>query len=423
MVSNGVHQIMVGRKVGRKEKVLNSLKVKSINTIGKYADGRGLYLQVSKWKTKSWIFRYQINGRRREMGLGSIKDLSLSDARKQTKLNRQLLLQGIDPKIKRDADKHELHKRQIWTFSKCANAYIESHKHSWTNAKHENQWRNTLKSYAYPVLGDLPVEEINTSIVMRAIEPIWFSKTETASRVRSRIEKILSWAIARDYRDQPNPAIWRGNIKELLPSRSSIAKEKHHPALPYSEISQFISDLKTKTSISALALQFTILTATRTSEVLLANWDEIDLEQAVWTIPETRMKSNRLHRIPLSFQAINVLKKLPKLNEWLFPSPQLGKHLSNVAMLKVLKIQMQRPDLTVHGFRSTFRDWCAEVSNFPRELAESALAHVLSDKTEAAYQRGDLLEKRRVLMQEWANYVHQVHKLFDKNNNIDQLVS
>jgi len=396
---------MVGRKVGRKEKVLNSLSIKSINSVGKHADGRGLYLQVSKWGTKSWIFRYQLNGRRREMGLGSISDLSLSEARKEIEVHRQLLLKGEDPKIRRDSDKNKLQKRQAWTFDDCANGYIEAHKHSWTNVKHESQWRNTLSTYASPVIGKLPVEEITTNWVMRVIEPIWYAKTETANRVRSRIEKVLSWAIARNYRDQPNPAIWKGNIKELLPSRSSIAKQKHHAALPYSEVSNFMLNLNSRTSVSAYALQFTILTAARTTEVLLAGWNEIDVDNKLWTIPEERMKSKRTHRVPLSDQVINLLNQLPRLNQWIFPSPHKGKHLSNNAMLKILKKQMERPDLTVHGFRSTFRDWCAEVSDFPRELAEAALAHVLADKTEAAYQRGDLLEKRRVLMQEWASYV------------------
>lgn len=397
--------------VGRISKALTALKIKSINDEGKYADGNGLYLQVSKWGTKSWLFRYQINKRRREMGLGSVNDVSLSEARKLTEHHRSLLLQGIDPKVRRDIDRLALQERQIWTFDSCANSYIEAHKASWTNAKHEGQWRNTLKTYASPVIGSIPVEEIDTQSVMRVIEPIWLTKTETASRVRSRIEKVLSWAIARNYREQPNPATWRGNIQELLPSRSSINKEKHHPALPYSEISLFMGELSTKPSVSALALQFTILTACRTSEVLAASWDEIDLKKAVWTIPGERMKSKRQHRVPLSTPALKVLEQLPKLNGWLFPSPQFGKHLSNVAMLKVLKGQMNRNDLTVHGFRSTFRDWAAEVSNYPRELAEAALAHVLSDKTEAAYQRGDLLEKRRDLMADWADFT----QIFNEN--------
>lgn len=386
---------------------LTATKVKALNSPGRYADGNGLYLQVAKQGTKSWIYRFQLNGKRRELGLGSIKEKSLSVARSEARAMRELVLQGVDPKLHRDAGKNEQQTRQSWTFDRASEAYIQSHESAWNNKKHIQQWRNTLNTYASPVLGSIPVEIIDTALVMRCIEPIWLSKNETATRVRARIEKVLSWSIALHYRDSPNPAVWRGTISELLPQPSKVSTVKHHSALPYAELPVFMDQLAEKESISAKALQFTILTCVRTSEAISASWDEIDFENAVWTIPAIKMKSNREHRVPLSSQAIALLESLPRLNGWLFPSPQYGKHLSNMAMLTLLKKHLNRPDLTVHGFRSTFRDWSAEVSDYPRELAESALAHTLGNKTEAAYQRGDYLEKRRDLMQSWSDYAQE----------------
>ncbi|MFT7688454.1 MAG: integrase, partial [Candidatus Azotimanducaceae bacterium] len=303
------------------------------------------------------------------------------------------------------AERQEAQKNQVWTFKKCAEAYISAHEPSWKNKKHAQQWRNTLTQYANPVFGDLPVEEISTQLVMQAIEPIWQTKTETASRVRGRIERVLSWAIVNEYRPHPNPALWRGNLMELLAAPAKIARTVHHPALPYQQIDSFVQSLGEHESTNAKALYFTILTACRTSEVLGASWNEIDFSEETWTIPANRMKSERPHRVPLSKQAIELLNGLDRENNWLFPSPQYGKHLSNMAMLNLLKKQLGYSDLTIHGFRSTFRDWVAEQTTYQRELAEAALAHVLGDKTEAAYQRGDMLEKRAELMQDWANYV------------------
>lgn len=392
--------------MGRPHKALTPLKVKSLNEKGRHADGGGLYLQISKWGTKSWVFRYQMNGRRREMGMGPISDVTLAEAREQAKAQRAIIREGYDPKLRRDSVRQDISDKQSWTFDRCAQAYITAHSPSWTNEKHVEQWRNTLKKFANPVFGDLPVSEVDRAMVMRVIEPLWLTKTETASRLRGRIEKVLSWAIVNDYRDAPNPAIWRGNLEELLPKRSKIADVKHHAALPYKEIALFMQGLRQHENLSSLALRFTILTACRTQEVLGADWSEIDIKDRVWTIPKNRMKTKREQRVPLSDEALEVLEILPRLDGWMFPSSHAGKHLSNVAMLAYLKGALGRSDLTVHGFRSTFRDWAAEVSPFPRELAEAALAHVLGDKTEAAYQRGDLLEKRRELMQEWASYVN-----------------
>lgn len=341
------------------------------------------------------------------MGLGSADTVSLKEARKLSAQHRQTLLEGKDPKIVRDAEKQENQKNQAWTFDRCAEAYICAHAPSWKNKKHAQQWRNTLAQYASPIFGNLPVEEITTPLIMRVLEPIWLIKTETASRVRGRIERVLSWAIVNGYRPHPNPALWRGNLMELLPAPAKVAKPVHHPALPYQELGVFMQALGEHNSLNAKAMTFTILTACRTNEVLAASWDEIDFDANTWTIPGERMKSERPHRVPLSKQAITLLEQLPRVEGWLFPSVMYGKHLSNMAMLNLMNRQLKRPDLTVHGFRSTFRDWVAEQTNYQRELAEAALAHVLGDKTEAAYQRGDMLEKRAELMQAWADFAEQ----------------
>ena len=391
--------------VGRKS--ITPLEIRKITEVGRHAVGRGLYLQVSKWNTRAWVYRYQIAGRRREMGLGSCNAVTLAHARALAKRYGELVKEGVDPKIKRDAEIVENVTKQVWTFNRCAEAYIEAHSPSWKSAKHKEQWKNTLKQYASPVIGTLPVRDVNTAAIMRVIEPIWLTKTETASRVRGRIERILSWSIVNGYRDHPNPAIWRGNISELLPKPSEVSEEKHHPALPYKEAALFMQELSNRNTITAKALAFTILTASRTSEVIEASWDEIDFKEKVWTIPKGRTKSKRIHRVPLTDSLVVLLEGMPRLGGWVFPSPRAGKHISNMAMLKFLKTTMKRPDLTVHGFRSTFRDWAAEVSPYPRELAEAALAHVLADKTEAAYQRGDFLEKRRELMQDWHKFTHE----------------
>jgi integrase len=316
-----------------------------------------------------------------------------------------MLAKGIDPRHHRKAKRRE----KVWTFDECAAAYIEAHEASWSNEKHVQQWRNTLRDYATPVFGELPVAEIETHHVLEALEPVWQTKTETATRVRQRIEAVLAWAIARKYREGPNPALWRGHLDQLLPKPTRVKKVRHQPAMPYSEIGVFMEGLRTKSSVSALALQFLILTATRTSEVLGATWDEIDRESAVWTTPADRMKARREHRVPLSRQALVVLDALPDQHgPWLFPSTHHGKHLSNMALLALMRKMGFGPSgkhgpYVPHGFRSTFRVWCAEQTSFPREVAEQALAHVVQG-VEGVYQRGDLLERRRKVMQAWADH-------------------
>ena len=350
-----------------------------------------------------------LRGRAREMGLGSINARSLPEARDEALACRKLLLQGIDPieaRNARDAQERLTTAKAI-TFRECAAAYIEVHKAGWKNGKHADQWKNTLNTYAAPLVGELPIQGIDIGLVLQILEPIWKSKPETASRVRGRVEAVLDWATARGFRAGENPARWRGHLDKLLPKRSKVRSVEHHAALPYFEVGAFVTQLQEQHGVAARALEFAIVTAARTQEVIGVKWDEIDLARKTWTVPASRMKAHREHRVPLSDQAAKIIEQMQKAkhSDYVFPGGREDQPLSNAAMLALLKRRMGRADLTVHGFRSTFRDWTAEQSNFPREVAEAALAHVLSDKTEAAYQRGDLFEKRRKLMQAWTDYV------------------
>lgn len=378
-----------------------------------YPDGAGLYLQVSPGGTKSWIYRFMLAGRAREMGLGPLHTVPLADARRLAQEARQLRLAGVDPiehrRERQQALKAEQAKRV--TFDEATEAYIAAYEKGWRNEKHAAQWRSTLKTYASPIFGALSVKEIDTGLVAKVLEPIWSTKTETASRVRGRIEAILDWAATRGYRTGENPARWKGHLENILPRRSKVQRVQHHSALPYTEIGPFVSAVRQQGGLSALALELLILTATRTSETIGARWREFDLDNATWTIPAERIKAGREHRVPLSPRAVEILKELKKVrqSEWAFPGGKKGEPLSNMALLALLK-RMDRADLTVHGFRSTFRDWAAERTNFPREVAEQALAHAIPDKVEAAYRRGDLFEKRRRLMADWAKFCGAVFK-------------
>lgn len=402
----------MGSKVGEptRRRVLNKLSdrfVRSAKTPGYFGDGGGLWLQVSPAGTKSWVFRFTLNGKSREMGLGAEHTVSLALARERAREQRLLVLDGIDPIEARNATKRTevaVAARSV-TFKAEAEAYIEAHRHGWKNAKHADQWTNTLETYAYPHIGKLLVSEIDTALVMKCLQPIWATKTETASRVRGRIESVLDYATALKHRSGDNPARWRGHLDNLLPKPSKVSKREHHAALPYAEIGAFMKALREHETIAARALQFTILTAVRTNECLGAHWSEIDLAAAVWVIPGDRMKAGKPHRVPLSKAAVTVLKSVKGLDaELVFPGAKKGKALSNMTMLQVLKERMGHAELTVHGFRSTFRDWAAEQSTFPNEVVEMALAHTIEDPTEAAYRRGDLFEKRTKLMQAWADY-------------------
>jgi integrase len=363
----------------------------------------------------SWVFRYETSagGKRKgkHMGLGSAADFTLAEAKEKARKQRQLLAEGVDPldakREKKAAAKLEAAK--TLTFGAAAKQVVDTHRLSWRNAKHAAQWSTTFEAStrqppATAVINDLPVQAIDTALALKVLEPIWRKTPETASRVRQRCEKVIDWASARGYRQGDNPFRWSGHLQELLPAKTKIAKVRHHAALPYVELPQFMSELRANSFVSARALELTILCATRTSETINAEVSEIDLRERVWTIPANRMKAGREHRVPLSERAVELLESLPREdgNPHLFIGGKKGKPLSNMAMLELMK--GMQPGLTVHGFRSTFRDWAAERTNFPREIAEAALAHVLESKTEAAYQRGDLLEKRRKLMQAWADY-------------------
>jgi integrase len=374
---------------------------------GYYCDGGGLYLQVSDSGSKSWIFRYTLNGKNRHMGLGPFHTVSLADARQAAALCRQSLLKKIDPISARDAEhaRQSLETARSMTFSECATAYIKTHRSSWKNAKHADQWVNTIKTYCGPVIGPLSVQEVDTGLVMKVLEPIWTEKPETASRLRGRVESVLDWATVSGYREGDNPARWRGHLENLLPSLNKKLRVKHHPALPFNQMGEFMESLRVQEGVASRALEFLILTAARTGETIGARWDEFDLKSGVWTIPASRMKAAVEHRVPLSKRALEIVQALHRIkqSDYVFPGQREGKPLTNMAMLELLK-RMRRTGLTVHGFRSSFRDWASECTNFPRDVCEMALAHTIANQAEAAYRRGDLIEKRRNLMEEWARH-------------------
>lgn len=386
---------------------LSALKVSRVTKPGMYADGGGLYLQVTSGAAKSWIFRYKMAGKSREMGLGSLSAVSLADARQRAAECRSLRQAGIDPIEDRESERTRkaLEAARAVTFAEAVAGYLEAMEPKWHNAKHAAQWKSTLRIYAEPIIGGLPVHEIDTGLILKVLEPIWATKTETASRLRGRIESILDWAKAHKYRDGENPARWKGNLKHLLPAKGQIAPVEHHAALPYAELPKFMGELRRQEGVGALALEFAILTAGRTGEVIGLRWSEIDFAEKVWTVPAARMKAGREHRVPLSARAVQILTELQqsKISDFGFPGRKRSKGLSNMALVAVLR-RMKRDEITVHGLRSTFRDWAAEQTNFPRELAEVALAHRVGDDTERAYQRGDLLAKRRQLMTAWESY-------------------
>jgi integrase len=375
---------------------------------GYYCDGGGLYLQVTAQGSKSWIFRYRdlVTGKLRDMGLGSSLTVTLADARKAANGQRTLVAADVDPITARRAmaQQKALEAARAMTFAQCAAAYIESHGPAWKNAKHAQQWANTLSSYCHPVIGSIGVGEVDTALVLRILEPIWHSKPETASRVRNRMENILDWARARGYRAGENPARWKGHLNQLLPGKSARQRVLHHKALPFMQVGGLVARLHERPCIAALALEFTILTAARTNEVLGAMPDEFDLNAGVWTVPAARMKAGREHRVPLSARAVEIVRAaLVPGSGFVFSGPRASKALSNMAMLNLL--DRMGIEATVHGFRSSFRDWASEQTNFPHEVCEMALAHTIRNAAEAAYRRGDLFLKRRLLMDAWATFI------------------
>jgi integrase len=387
---------------------------------GRYGDGGGLFLLVKDTGKRSWLFRYKLAEKARDMGLGTAGGpaaVTLAEARTKAAALLRMVKAGIDPLAERErvaaenAALAQTAKVRAITFKAAATAYIEANQAGWRNAKHRAQWASTLKTYADPHVGDLPVSDVSTAHVMAALEPIWTKKPETASRVRGRIESVLDYAKAREWRSGENPARWRGHVANMLPPRSKVARVEHHAALPWAHAGTFLAELRGRDATAARALEFAILTAARTGEVLGARWAELDLKGAVWIVPGERMKAGREHRVPLSAAAVTVLDEMARLRPkgdthgmaFIFPGARDQRPLSQMAMLMLLR-RMGRADLTAHGFRSTFRDWCAEATGYPHEMAEIALAHTVGDKVEAAYRRGDMIEKRRRMMDDWAEF-------------------
>lgn len=390
---------------------LTAKLLETLTDFGKYDDGDGLRL-VIRQSGKAWVLRYQLAGKRKEIGLGPYPRYGLKEARSRADVQRSLIREGIDPleqkaetlrlaKAARSAQEKSLQN----TFRTCALDYIEAHRPGWKNAKHAQQWTNTLTTYAFPVIGDSPVDTVDVQGVLDVLTPIWTRAPETARRVRNRLELVLDYAKAKELRRGENPARWRGHLEKLLPSGQSLSKHKHHPAMPWQDVPAFVQQVRSLRGIGPRVLEFIILTTVRTSEALNARWEEFDLEAGVWTIPEERMKAGVAHCVPLTPQAIALLTSLQRPRRaFVFEHHKPGQPVSNMIGLMQMR-RMGLKQFTVHGFRSSFRDWCAECTNFPREVAEMALAHAIENRVEAAYRRGNLFSKRKELMQQWADYL------------------
>lgn len=378
---------------------LSAISAKSLVKPGRHSDGGGLYLHITQDAASTrrrWIFRYVRNGRTTELGLGGGRDLPLASARAEAAQMRLALAQGLDPKVERDRAK-----TGSVSFGDYAAKYIEGRRSGWRNAKHAEQWTMTVTKYAAP-LHAKPVDQMSTDDVLAVLQPRWNATPETAKRLQSRIEAILDAAKAQGLRTGDNPARWRGHLDQLLTKRGKLTRG-HHSALPFSELPEFMADVAARDAIAARAMEFLILTASRTSEVLLARWEEISLERSLWTLPAERMKAGKEHRVALSSNAISILEALGPTASGLIFSKDGSKPLSNMALLMLLR-RMKRADLTAHGFRSTFKDWASEVTSFPSEMSEMALAHAVGNKVEAAYRRGDMFEKRLAMMEAWARF-------------------
>jgi integrase len=399
----------------------NKLTTASLKTRtpGVYADGGGLYLQVTQGKDgepkRSWLCRVRLAGKVRELGFGRVQDLPLAAARERCAEYRRLAAAGIDPlehekaEAERKAAEEAERRARAMTFKQAADAYIAAHEKGWKNDKHRKQWPATLEAYAYPKFGAVPVGAVDRAMVLKVIEPLWATKTETASRLRGRIEAVLDWAAVRGLRSGENPARWRGALEMVLPARAKVQRQKHHPSMPYAKVGAFMADLRSKSAAGADCLQFLILTGARYGEAAGARWGEIDLLAETWTLPPERMKAGRTHRVALSSAAMDILRRRAKAHGskpdgLVFESDmRRGAPVSDMTLTAYLR-RAELP-FTVHGFRSSFRVWAAEKTAFPREIGEAALAHTNSDRVEAAYQRSDFFEKRRRLMQAWADYL------------------
>ncbi len=397
--------------MAKKAKELSALAVSRLKDEGRYAVGGvdGLYLRIAG-NSRAWVLRLNIHGKRCDMGLGPFPEVGLADARDISRAQRRKVRDGDNPLTERRQSRATIasERAAVKTFKECAQAYVEANKAGWKNEKHIKQWTSTLETYAYPLIGCLPVASVSIAHVLNILEPIWATKTETASRLRGRIESVLDWAKVRGYRDGENPARWRGHLDKTLPARNKVQKVEHHAALPYFEVAKFMADLKKRDGTSARAFELSVLCASRSGEIRNATWAEFDFVDKTWTISANRMKAGREHRIPLSEPAIALLEAMPRIkdSEYVFTAPR-GGPLSDMALTALLK-RMGRLGLTQHGFRSSFRDWAGECTAYPREVIEHALAHQLADKAEAAYQRGDLLVKRRGLMTDWANFCEKI---------------
>ena len=375
---------------------------------GRYPDGRGLYLQVGRGGTKSWLLRYVLKGRERWMGLGALGDFNLEEARERARAARQLLTDGVDPIEARNARHAEeaaevaLKAAKLMTFEQATKEYYKMHAGTWS-ARHAQQFKSAMRDYVLPKIGALAVADIDVGQVLRCVEPHWQDKAPTMMRTRSRIEAVLAWATVRGYRSGDNPARWTGNLSEALPAPSKVTKVEHFTALPYVELPAFMSELAALPYLAARALEFLILTAARTGEVVGAQWSEIDIDNATWTISADRMKAGKEHRVPLSTRAVELLLTLPREGACVFPSPvRAQSSISDAALLQT--VRRLRKDITPHGFRSCFSDWAHECTGFPNHVIEMALAHKVESKVERAYRRGDLFFKRTKLMEQWANY-------------------
>jgi integrase len=388
------------------QRTLNRLTIAGVRTKkkpGMYADGGGLYLRVAEGGSKQWVFRYVTNGRLRDMGIGPCHTFSLAEARERATEARKLRIDNIDPIAHKHAREAALKAAdaKAMTFKQCAEGFIKDNEKEWTNAAHHQQWTSTLATYVYPILGNLPVAAIDTPLVLKVIKPLWGDKTETASRVRGRIEAILGWATVHHYRSGDNPARWQGLLEHALPAKAKIAKTQHHAALPYTEVAAFMAKLREDTSAAARCLEFIVLTGARLTEATGAMWSEI--EDRTWTVPANRMKGGREHKVPLSNAAMAILEAMPRMNDFIFPGMRVGQPVGARTIQDLVR-ELSAGEITTHGFRSSFRDWAAERTNFPREVAEMALAHAIPNAVEAAYRRGDLFEKRRRLMDGWAEF-------------------
>ncbi len=394
-----------------KAKGLTQIGVQRLKEPGLHCDGLGLYLDVQKTGSKSWALRYMLNGRARCMGLGGYPEITLAGAREKAAAYRAVIKSGIDPL----EAKHELKAKsradaaKRINFKQAASQYIESHKAGWKNEKHIQQWQNTLRDYAEPIIGNLDVSKVEVAHILQILQKdnFWTTKTESATRLRGRLEKILDWATVRGFRTAANPARWKGNLEALLPAPGKVQKRSNFPALPYKQMADFMAKLQTVGGTAARAVEFAILTAARSGEVRGARWEEVDLKEKVWTIPAERMKMKKEHRIPLSDAAIKVLQKMvPQEAGLIFQGREKNgevQALSDMTLSAVLR-RMEYKTETIHGFRSSFRDWGAELTDYPSEVLEMALAHKVANSVERAYRRGDLFEKRNGLMSDWAKF-------------------